>query len=238
MTALEADIECVKEKGSEQEEEKNKEQQDRESEMVELNIQLKKQLAEVKAQLALEREEKKREEEERSQIINTDANVKEQLSMKVAELKAQVEELKQKRKRTQEEKHTEANTPLTYLTLRDDELNSNINSCGHALLPSPEQHLLFCQSTNQHNMLVSQTAAGIIQEKSNVIDAEHSPLSDDVQMGRIASDPQKAEPTASNLVKEVERLKNDNAKETERANQCQIKLEALQSQVNDAGYRD
>lgn len=237
MTALEADIECVKERGSEQEEEKNKEQQDRESEMVELNIQLKKQLAEVKAQLALEREEKKREEEERSQIINTDANVKEQLSMMVAELKAQVEELKQKRKHTQEEKHTDANTPLTYLTLHDDKLNSNINSCGHALLPSPEQHLLFCQSTNQHNMLVSQTAAGIIQEKSNVIDAEHSPLSDDVQMGQIASDPQKADPTASNLVKEVERLKNENSKETERANQCQIKLEALQSQVNDAGYR-
>ncbi|XP_006782026.2 centromere protein F [Neolamprologus brichardi] len=231
MTALEADIERVKERGSEQEEEKNKEQQDRESEMVELNIQLKKQLAEVKAQLALEREEKKREEEERSQIINTDTNVKEQLSMKVAELKAQVEELKQKRKPIQEEKRTDANTPLTYLTLRDDELNSNINSCGNTLLPSPEQHLLFCQSTNQHNMLVSQTAADIIQEKSNVIDAEHSPLSDDVQMGRIASDPQKAEPTASNLVKEVERLKNENAKETERANQCQIKLEALQSQV-------
>lgn len=238
MTALEADIKSVKERGSEQEEEKNKEQQDRESEMIELNIQLKKQLAEVKAQLALEREEKKREEEERSQIINTDANVKEQLSMKVAELKAQVEELKQKRKPTQEEKHTDANTPLTYLTLRDDELNSNINSCGNTLLPSPEQHLLFCQSTNQHNMLISQTAADIIQEKSNVIDAEHSPLSDNGQIGRIASDPQKAEPTASNLVKEVEQLKNENAKETERANQCQIKLEALQSQVNDAGYID
>ncbi|XP_030596037.1 trichohyalin [Archocentrus centrarchus] len=235
MAALEAEMKSAKEGGSkkereEQEGEENKLQEDRESELMELNIQLKKQLGEVKTQLALEREERKREEEERSQIINTDIDIKEQLSMKVAELKAELDELKQKRENSQEEeKHTDANSPLTYLTLRDDELNSNIVSCDNKLLLS-EEHLLFCQSTNQHNMLVSQ-AADDIQEKSNVIDTEHSPLSDDVQIGLVPSDLQKAEPAASDLVKEMERLKNKNAKETERANQCQVKLEALQSQV-------
>lgn len=241
MAALEAEMKSTKEGGNKkeqekQEEENNKLQEDRESELVELNVQLKKQLGEVKTQLALEREERKREEEERNQIIHTDIDVKEQLSMKVEELKAELDEMKQKSENYQEEKHTGANSPVTYLTLHDNELNSNI-MCDNKLLPSPEKHLLFCQSTNQHNMLVSQ-AADDIQEKSNVIDAEHSPLSDDFQIGLVASDLQEAEPAASDLVEEMERLKNKNAKETERANQCQVKLEALQRQVNNAGSID
>ncbi|KAM9377924.1 uncharacterized protein KZ484_010203 isoform 2-T2 [Pholidichthys leucotaenia] len=220
-----------------QEEEKIKAQEDRESEMIELSIQLKKQLAEVKAQLALEREERQREEESRSQVINTEADQNKELHLKVAELKAELEELKEKRKDSQEEeKLSEANSPVTYLTLRDDELNSNVVSCEGKLLPSPERHLIFCESTNRRNMLVSQVTADIIQV-----------VGDDAQTGNVTSDPvdtrkenvrgssssalQKGELDVSDLAKEVEYLQKENAKEKERANQCQVKLEVLHGQV-------
>lgn len=265
MAALETEMkrgreEREKNEREEQEEEKNK---DRESEMIELNIQLKKQLADVKAQLALEREERKREEEERNQITNTDIDVKKELSMKLEELQAELEELKRSRKEDslEDEKLSVANSPLTYLTLHDDELNSNMVRCDNKLLPSPEQHLLFCQSTNQRNVLVSQATADLIQEKRTVIDPEHPPLSDDGQIGLVASDLEdsrqnylggsslsdhrkalsdvkKDESAPSDLAKEVERLQKENAKETERANQYQVKLGALQSQVDNGGYTD
>ncbi|KAK9518196.1 hypothetical protein VZT92_023508 [Zoarces viviparus] len=220
----------------EQEEEKNKALQDRESEMIELNIQLKKQLAEVKAHLALEKEERKREEEERNQINNTDVDVKKELRANLEELKAELEELKRSREEDslEEEKLSLANSPLTYLSLHDDEFNFNIVRCDNKLLPSPEQHLLFCQSTNQRNMLVSPSdeeqtvvvASDVEDDSQNYLGG--SPLSDH----RLSlSDPQKVEPASSDLTKEVELLQKENTKETERANQYQVKLEALQSQV-------
>ncbi|XP_068571065.1 centromere protein F isoform X2 [Cebidichthys violaceus] len=261
MAALETEMARGREERDEREreereEEKNKALQDRESEMIELNIQLKKQLAEVKAQLALEKEEQKREEEERNRINNTDVDVKKELRTNLEELKAELEELKRSREEDslEEEKLSLANSPLTYLTLHDDELNSNIGRCDNKLLPSPEQHLLFCQSTNQRNMLVSQATADLVQEERTVIDPEPSPPSDEQQTGVVAtdmeddrqnylggsplsdhrrplSDIQKVEPVSSDLTKEVERLQEENTKETERANQYQVKLEALQSQV-------
>ncbi|XP_041800647.1 centromere protein F isoform X2 [Chelmon rostratus] len=253
MAALETEIkrgweEREKNKREEHEEEKNKALVDRESEMTELNIQLKKQLAEVKAQLALEREERKREEEERGQITNTDIDIKKELSTKLEELQAELEELKRSRQEDslEEEKLTVANSPLTYLTLHDDELNSNMVCSDSKFLPSPEQHLLFCQSTNQRNMLVSQATGDLIQEERTVIDPEHSPqvASDleDIRQNYLVgsslsdhrkalSDVQKDDPASSDLTKEVKRLQKENAKETERANLYQVKLEALQSQV-------
>lgn len=238
-----------------QEEEKNKAQEDRESEMIELNIQLKKQLAEVKAQLALEREERKREEEERNKMTNTEIDVQKELSMKLEELKTELEELKRSRKEDspEEEKLSVANSPLMYLTLHDDELNSNMVHCDSNLLPSPEQHLLFCQSTNQRNMLVSQPTADLIQEEGTMIDPEHSPqVASDLEDARqnylvgsslsdhrkALSDIQKDEHAPSDLAKEVKRLQKENAKEREHANQIQVKLEALQSQVNNDGYTE
>ncbi|TNM99189.1 hypothetical protein fugu_013753 [Takifugu bimaculatus] len=68
-----------------EEDEKYKALEDRENEMIELNSTLKKQLSEVKAQLALEREEKKREEEEKTQITNTIIDEKNELNMKLEE---------------------------------------------------------------------------------------------------------------------------------------------------------
>ncbi|XP_078116583.1 uncharacterized protein LOC144524302 isoform X1 [Sander vitreus] len=239
MASLETEMKI--ERKEREEEEKNKALEDRESKLIELNIQLKKQLSEVKAQLALEQEERKREEEERNQITNTDIDVKEELSMKLEELKAELEELKCSREEDslEEENLSVANSPLTYLTLHNDELN--IVCCDNKLLPSPEKHLLFCQSTNQRNMLVSQATAGLIQEERTVIDPECSSLEDDRQNylkgpslsdhKRSLSDLQKVEPAFSDLAKEVERLKKENTKEMERANQYQVKLEALQSQV-------
>lgn len=258
-----ATLETEMERGREERENNEKKEEegtkktpeDRESEMIELNIQLKKQLAEVKAQLALEREERQREEEERNQIINTERHIKTELNMKLAELEAELEELKCSRKddSLEEEKLSVANSPLPYLTLHDDELNSNI-SWDNKLLSSPEQHLLFCQSTNQRNTLVSQATTDLIQEEQTVIDPEHSHLSDETRpvvsdledttpqnyLGESSlsdnrqalSDLQTGDSAPADLAKEVERLRNKNVRETDRANQCEVKLKALQNQVN------
>lgn len=219
----------------EEEEGTKKTQEDRESEMIELNIQLKKQLAEVKAQLALEREERQREEEERNQIINSDKHIKTELNMKLAELEAKLEELKCSRNEDslEEDKLSVANSPLPYLTLHNDELNSNIIGWEKKLLPSPEQHLLFCQSTNQRNTLVSQATMDLIQEEQTVIDPEHSHLSDEGQTRPVVSDLhcQRGDSAPGDLTKEVERLRKENLRETDRANQCEVKLKALQNQV-------
>lgn len=257
MTALETEMMRGREERDEREEqeEKNKALEDLENEMVKLNIQLKKQLVEVKAQLALEKEERRREEEERNQITITEMDVKKELRMKLDQLRFEFEELKHSREEEslKEEKLSLASSPLTYLTLNDDELNSNIVRCDNKLLPSPEQHHLFCQNTNQRNMLVSQTTAVLVQEEQTVIDPERAPLSDEEQAGVVASDVeddrqnlggfplsdhrrslsdlQQVEPATSDLTKEVERLQKENTKETGRANQYQVKLEALQGQV-------
>lgn len=233
IAALETEMKQGKEKREKNEreeaEEKNKALEDRESEMIELNIQLKKQLADLKAQLALEREERKREEEERNQITNTDMDVKKELSMKLEELKTELEELKRSRTDSlEDEKLSAASSPLTYLTLHDDELNSNMVHCDESFL-SPEQHLIFCQSTNQHNVLVSQATTDLIQEERTVINPE---VEDTRQNNRtISSGALKDESRSSDLMKEVKHLQTEKAKETERANQYQVKLEALQSQV-------
>lgn len=254
MAALQTEMKRNREErdkeSDEQEQEKNKALEERESEMIELNIQLKKQLSEVKAQLALEREERKREEEERNKITNKHKDLTKEFSMKMAELKAELEEIKRSTKRDllEDDKLSVANSPLTYLTLHDDELNCNIVHCDNKHFPLPEQNVLLCQSTNQHNTLVSQAAAGLIQECQTVIDPEHSPLSGEGQSGYVTSapkatrqnflggsslsEPRRDELAPSDLAKEVERLQKENAKETERANQYQVKLEALQSQVS------
>eukprot|EP00066_Takifugu_rubripes_P019536 XP_011608802.1 PREDICTED: centromere protein F-like [Takifugu rubripes] len=195
--------------------------------MIELNSTLKKQLSEVKAQLALEREEKKREEEEKTQITNTIIDEKNELNMKLEELKAELQQLKRCNNDSPvEEKLTVSSSPLLYLTLHDDVLHSNN-------LPSPEQHLLFCQSANQHNTLVSQATAPLIQEQQTVIDAEHSPqvTSDGPNIRTNPSVTHPDDSIPSDWENEVERLQKENVKETERANQYQFKLEALQSQV-------
>lgn len=255
MAALETEMtrgreETERKEIQEQEEGKNKALEDRESEMMELNIQLKKQLGEVKAQLALEREERGREEDERRQRTETDQEQLEQLQAELKELKLSREE-----DSLGEDKLSVANSPLTYLSLRDDEFNSNIDRCDNKLLPSPEQHLLFCQSTNQRNMLASQASGGLMtQGDQTVIESVHSPLSneghtasdrEDHQQNYLRgsspsdqslSDLQEVETTSSNVAKEVECLQKQTAKETERANQYQVKLEALQSQVCHGGY--
>ncbi|XP_010774055.1 trichohyalin-like, partial [Notothenia coriiceps] len=250
MAALETEVtrgreETERKEIKEPEEGKNKALEDRESEMIELNIQLKKQLGEVKAQLALEREERGREEDERRQRTETDQEQLEQLQAELEELKLSREE-----DSLGEDKLSVANSPLTYLSLRDDEFNSNIDRCDNKLLPSPEQHLLFCQSTNQRNMLASQASGGLMtQGDQTVIESVHSPLSneghtasdrEDHQQNYLRgsspsdqslSDLQEVETTSSDVAKEVECLQKEAAKETERANQYQVKLEALQSQV-------
>ncbi|XP_041653398.1 centromere protein F [Cheilinus undulatus] len=243
MAALETEMNRInKEKGKiEREEhkgEKNKALEDRESEMVELNFQLKKQLAEVKAQLALEQEERKLQEAERNQIKNTDKDVNKELSRKFEELKAELEEMKRRRNEDllEKEKLSVANSPLTYLTLHNDEFNSNLIDCDNKLLPSPVQHLLFCQSTNQRNMLVSQATADLIQEEQPVLDNESPPLLNEgqtecVDLEDTRKTMRKDEPAPSHLAEEVERLQKENAKETERSNQYQVKLEVLQNQV-------
>lgn len=232
IAALELEVKKGRESDEEnekQEDEKYKALEDRESEMVELNFQLKKQLSEVKAQLALEREEKTREEQEKAQITNTFIDEKIELNMKLEELKAELQQLKHCSNDSPVEEKL-SSSPLLYLTLHDDVLNSNN-------LPSPEQHLLFCQSANQHNTLVSRATVPGIQEQQTLIDPEHSAqvTSDGPNIRQNTSVNPPNASTPSDLENEVERLQKENVKETERANQYQLKLEALQSQVCNDG---
>lgn len=217
--------------------------QDREDEMIELNMQLKKQLSEVKSQLALEREARTQEEEEMRKKTSTDSDLK----TKLAELQAEIEQLKGSRNNiSQEEKLSVANSPLTYLTLGEDELNSNVD------VTNKPEHLLFCQSTNQRNMMLSQAARDYIQPEGTLIDPQYSPVTDsDSERELPASSQEDTLPMnnlgkshdeqrelfdlhlerSSDLVTQVQRLQKQNAIEKERANQYRIKLEALQSQV-------
>ncbi|XP_029021445.1 centromere protein F isoform X2 [Betta splendens] len=240
MAALQTEIKKSREdgekKGREEQEEKNDELEERKSEMIELNIQLKTQLAEMKAQLAMEREERKREEEERLQMTIKDREQKEEFFMKVSELQAELQEVKRRRDLLEHDKASVPNSPLTYLTLHDDEFNSNIVDCDN------DNMRLLCSSTNEHNTLISQVTAEDMQEHQLVTDPEGSTLSVEGQSGQqdmrnncqegcLLSDHKKVELAPFDLAKEVERLEKENAKEKERANQYQVKLEALQNQV-------
>lgn len=200
-------------------EEGNKSLEDRESEMMELNITLKKQLAEVKGQLALERDEREREANER--LRQTDGDGAKELMAKLAALQAECEELRSNASVSPPDAKVSAvGSPLMYLTLCDDPLDSS------SLLPSPEQHLLFCQAANQRNTLASRTAAAVIQEDATLIDpdvSEHTQEPSDVQTERR---------DASDYRAEVARLLKEKASEAERTKQYQLKFEVLQNQVN------
>lgn len=208
-----------------QEEERNKAREDRESEMMELNIQLKKQLAEVKGQLALERDEREREANERRRQADADGDVAKDLTTKLAALQAECEEL---RSSTRDVSLSATNSPLMYLTLCDDELDSSWTPGEGCLLPSPEQHLLFCQAANQRNTLVSHAAAPLIQGDATLIDPDVS--------GSLTSEhtqePSDVQPERRDSPAGVARLLKENAREAERAKQYQLKFEALQCQVN------
>lgn len=228
--ALVAEIERSKEEQDKTErtkqEEDNISQEDRESELTEQNIQLKNQLAMVKAQLALEREERKQEEEERNQIINTDVDEKSELSMKLAEIMADVEDLTHHRNEESAEVGRLANSPL--LTPHEDELNSNIISYNNKPLPSQEERLAFCESTNQNNTPMSKEA--IVHLGGQTAQMEES--KQNCQEKSLSSGLQSDELHSSELVKDVERLRRKCTKEMERANKNQVKFDALQIQVS------
>ncbi|RVE67361.1 hypothetical protein OJAV_G00102270 [Oryzias javanicus] len=244
INALEVEISRIKKERDQMEkEEEDTTKNDRESEMIELNIQLKNQLAEVKAQLALELEERRNEENEKNQL---GGDLNKDLNMQLAELKAELEALKHGGKSSPEEKKVPVvNSPLTYLTLHDDEFN--LISQDEKLLSSPEQHRLFCRSANQLNMLLSTATADFLQQDQTLIDVQYPPLGEDDQSSQVdsdvehvkvnykkgisSSDLQESEHLSSDQATELKRLQSENAKETRRANQYQVKLEALQKQV-------
>lgn len=218
-----------KKDGTAQEEERNKAFEDRESEMMELNMQLKKQLAEVKGQLALERDEREREANERRRQADADGDVAKELRTKLAALQAECEELRSSTRDVspQDAKLSATNSPLMYLTLCDDELDSSWTPGEGSLLPSPEQHLLFCQAANQRNTLVSHAAAPLIQGDGTLIDPDVSgSLTSEHTQGPSDVQPERRDSPAG-----VARLLKENAREAERAKQYQLKFEALQSQV-------
>ncbi|XP_056145402.1 centromere protein F-like [Lampris incognitus] len=214
---------------------------------MELNIQLKEQLAEVKAQLAIERGEREKEEEVRKCNLNFVKVRKKDLSIKLAELEAELEELKSRGKKDKEKRLPEANSPLAYLTFHDAEHNSSTDTSDNKLLSSPDQYRLFCESTNQHNTAVSQTAADIQEKKmekvpewqttvegqtgSLAFDLEDTTLKKHSGLSHLSGEPQRSISQPCDLDKELKCLREENAKEAERADQCQAKLEALQKQV-------
>ncbi|XP_007550371.1 centromere protein F isoform X1 [Poecilia formosa] len=226
LAALEAERSREEAENEEkQEQETSTTQNDRESELIELNMQLKNQLAMVKAQLALEREERKTEEEERNQRMNTDSDVNTELSLKLAEIMADVEELKHRREEdsVEDEKLSTSSSPLP--SLPDDELTSNTGCSDNSLLSSPEEHLLFCESTNQRNALLSTEAEDILRLGGQTT----KETSDQIKLS--SSDLQRDQCPTSDLTKVVEVLQKKCAKESERAKKYRDKFEALQIQV-------
>lgn len=225
--------------GSTPEEERNDALDDRESEMIELNFQLKKQLAEVKGQLALERDEREREAKERVRQADAESDVAKELTAKLAALQAQCEELRSSRQEVsaQDTKVSVTSSPLMYLTLCDDELNSNCTPGEGSLLPSPEQHLLFCQSSNQRNTRVSHSALPFIQGDATLIDPD-APGSFTVEHAEETSYITSEGKPSSDIPAEMVQLLKENAREAERAKQYQIKFEALQNQVNNFSLQD
>ncbi|KAK6299181.1 hypothetical protein J4Q44_G00306910 [Coregonus suidteri] len=151
------------------EERKEREREDRESESMLLNLQLKKQLAELKTELLIEQEERERGKEERKRLKNKGTEGTIDLTVKLEELLAELEELKN-RECLEVKNVVDKNTPLTYLTLHQD-INSNSNNNtvvpDNKLLPSPDQHHLLCESTT-----VSQaTTADLIREEGTLTKA-------------------------------------------------------------------
>lgn len=215
----------------EDEEERSRTQEDRESEMMELNIQLKKQLAEAKGQLALERDEREREAKERRRRADADGAVAAELTAKLAALQAECEELRSSTRDASppDAKVSATNSPLMYLSLCDDQLDSCSTPSGSgSVLPSPEQHLLFCQAANQRNTLVSQASAAVVQGDATLI---HPDVSFSPEHVQEPSDVQPEAKASSDYPAEVTRLLKEKAREVERAKQYQLKFEALQSQV-------
>ncbi|XP_035988335.1 centromere protein F-like [Fundulus heteroclitus] len=207
VAALEAEMKSSREET--QEEENSTARNDREVELVELNIQLKHQLATVKAQLALEREEREREEEEeeRKRTTNTDADVNTELSLKLAEIMADAEELKHGGGGEED-------------SAGDEEL-STVSS----LLSSPEEHALFCESANQRNALLSAETPRILPPSGPTpgqTSEQTGPPSPDLQRDQLAS---------SELRATLEVLQKKCTKESERAKKYKEKFEALQIQV-------
>lgn len=215
----------------EEEEERSRTLDDRESEMMELNIQLKKQLAEAKGQLALERDEREREANERRRRADADGDVAAELTAKLAALQAECEELRSSTRDASplDAKVSATNSPLMYLSLCDDQLDSCSTPSGSgSVLPSPEQHLLFCQAANQRNTLVSQASAAVVQGDATLI---HPDVSFSPEHAQEPSDAQPETKASSDYPAEVTRLLKEKAREVERAKQYQLKFEALQSQV-------
>ena len=224
---------------------------------MELNIQMKAQLSEARAQLALEREERQREEEERKKG-DVAVGEKAELGIRLAELEAELEALKRNGKKDLP-RPPEAKSPLTYLTLHDDDddddkLNANIAALcpglddNRTLLPSPDRNRLLCRTANRLNAAVSQTTVELILTEDQGAELLKLPLlSSDGPTPMEGTSPDSLEdstaeelsrtpacpesPAPADLAREVERLREEKTMEALRAEQCQAKLEALQSQV-------
>ncbi|MEQ2216025.1 hypothetical protein XENOCAPTIV_009600, partial [Xenoophorus captivus] len=242
VAALEAEMKRSREeteKDKKQEKENSTTQDDRESELIELNIQLKNQLAMVKAQLALEREERQREEEERNQMINADVNT--ELSLKLAEIMADVEELKHRREEdsVEDEKLSTASSPLP--SLQDDELNSSKVSSNNSLLSSPEEHLLFCESTNQRNALLSTETAekASDQNKSSSLDLQRDQLATSNltavvtrQTTELTTAFEKQSLHILGLLAELQEKDSSLLSQGEELKQCKLELDELKDEEN------
>ncbi|XP_072293753.1 uncharacterized protein [Eucyclogobius newberryi] len=216
LTALETEmIRETQEKCVKKNEENNTVLQEKEDEMMELNMELKKQLSEVKVQLVLEREERKQHEVEMMNKTSTDME-------KIEELEVEIEKLKASPYNSlSEESLTAANSPVTYLTLRADEFNSDVNTPNKPETPS------FCQSTN-----ISQGTSLIDSHflPATLNELEQESLNHEENMVRTSDNAENAD-KLSVLTTQVQVLQKQNALEKEHANQYQIKLEVLQNQV-------
>lgn len=190
-------------------------------EMEEESGRLKEDLEALRVELSQEREEREkgRQEEEEQEEERQGSRGKEDLLTKVAALEAELEELR---------KAPKENLQLKYLPLDyncDDNKTMVFND--EDIIPSPMDHVSFCQAANLHNTMVSQEADAknfITELGASKKLAEHSRNEKDARSTGLAQE-------VDRLRNECDSLRGERDREVGRAKLAQNRLEVLQKQV-------
>ncbi|XP_041929425.1 centromere protein F-like [Alosa sapidissima] len=188
-------------------------------EMEEESGRLKEDLEVLRVELTQEREDREKGREEEEEEGKEEGPGKEDLLAKVSELEAELDELR---------KAPKENLQLKYLQLNgscDDNKAMVFND--EDIIPSPIDHVSFCQAVNLQNSMVSQEAS----TKNFITDlgackklAEHSRNENEARSAGLAQEVER-------LKVQCESLRAERDRESGRSKTAQNRLEVLQKQV-------
>ncbi|KAI5620637.1 centromere protein F-like isoform X1, partial [Silurus asotus] len=177
---------------------------------------MRKELDVLQSELLQEREEREREREMENKLRKT-CEVE---GLKIAELQAELDRLQSSA--TVEDKNVNTNMPFTYLQLGNQpNIANDVTALENELTSSLNANIYFCESVNLQNTIFSKETWTTEQDTSSTGNLEdHTKTTE----GGSLDD-------TTVLVLEVERMRVQRDRETERAKKFQKKLEALQNQV-------